>query len=381
MTTVKKHKKHNKIPRRSFGDFGASELAFVGTSCSNIQLLSKVVIKDVSNEHEVGYVDADHKSFEQPEKGDYLEQGAAVYFSDKQLSKQLLTTNIENPFDYKIAFNSIDVAFVNGNHFKADFQIVFLDTSKTKSLEKRMDQLTNVLAIVHVDTNVMPQSISDKIPDIESLPTFDFKDTAGISGFVSEWLNSRIPTIKALLLAGGKSTRMGKDKATLEYKNTQQLERLLGVIKPIIPEVFVSCRKDQQFPVDAPYIYDRTDDMGPLGGITTAFRTDPNAAWLVIACDLPMIDSTVIEQLIKSRSTKHIATAFLNDETGFAEPLITIWEPKSYMRLMQFEALGYTCPRKVLINSKTNLITPNDASKLLNVNTPEEFAFATKALG
>lgn len=93
-----------------------------------------------------------------------------------------------------------------------------------------------------------------------------------------------------------------------------------------------------------------------------------------------MVDDGVIKELLSRRSVKHAATAFLNQETGFAEPLITIWEPKSYMRMVQFEAIGYTCPRKVLINSNTLLIEPKHPEKLCNVNTPDEYKAATKTL-
>jgi len=52
--------------------------------------------------------------------------------------------------------------------------------------------------------------------------------------------------------------------------------------------------------------------------------------------------------------------------------LITIWEPKSYPALLSFLAQGYSCPRKVLINSEINLLKAPDPEALTNVNTPEE---------
>jgi molybdopterin-guanine dinucleotide biosynthesis protein A len=67
-----------------------------------------------------------------------------------------------------------------------------------------------------------------------------------------------------------------------------------------------------------------------------------------------------------------IATAFNSPDNEFPEPLITIWEPKSYSILLSFLAQGYSCPRKVLINSDVNLLQAPNPEALTNVNTPED---------
>jgi len=67
-----------------------------------------------------------------------------------------------------------------------------------------------------------------------------------------------------------------------------------------------------------------------------------------------------------------MATCFHNPETDFPEPLITIWEPRAYPRLLEFLSLGYSCPRKALINSDVQEIDIPDLQLLSNVNTPEE---------
>jgi len=79
-----------------------------------------------------------------------------------------------------------------------------------------------------------------------------------------------------------------------------------------------------------------------------------------------------LQQLIAQRDPSKIATAFYNSDTDFPEPLITIWEPKSYPILLHFLSLGYSCPRKVLINSDVKVVRLMDESVLVNVNTEEE---------
>jgi molybdopterin-guanine dinucleotide biosynthesis protein A len=76
-----------------------------------------------------------------------------------------------------------------------------------------------------------------------------------------------------------------------------------------------------------------------------------------------------------------MATAFYDSEGKFPEPLITIWEPRSYPQLLQFLGLGYSCPRKALINSDVKLLTITDVAELRNVNDPEAYERTVQALG
>lgn len=368
------------MPRRSLGDYASTELALIGAKCKDIQALAKPIIKTLSDDYSIGYVDADHASFDNPKKGDYIEEGARVYWSDKNETQALSFIKNTNQFERHIQFNDCDLVLVNGNHFKAEFQILFLDTSKRQSIEKRVERLTNVIAIVEVDSSDIPNHVQDVVPNVDQIPRFNYEDPEPIIAFINAWLEARRPALNALILAGGKSTRMGQSKATMVYQDTVQLERLGALLESKVDRVYVSCRKEQELQTEYPKLYDRAENMGPLGAITTAFRSYPDQAWLVVACDLPLLDSDTIDHLIENRSSKHVATAFLNKDTGFAEPLITIWEPKSYMRMLQFEALGYSCPRKVLINSNTYLIEPIDSQKLMNVNTPEDFQRAINVL-
>ncbi|HWZ35922.1 MAG TPA: NTP transferase domain-containing protein, partial [Mucilaginibacter sp.] len=114
-------------------------------------------------------------------------------------------------------------------------------------------------------------------------------------------------------------------------------------------------------------------DLGPFGAILSAFREKPDSAWLVVACDMPLLNAETFGHLIGNRNTSTIGTAYENGADGFPEPLITIWEPKSYSVLLAFLAQGHSCPRKVLINSDTHLLQPLDAAALTNVNTVEDF--------
>ncbi|HAO28448.1 MAG TPA: molybdenum cofactor guanylyltransferase, partial [Chryseobacterium indologenes] len=81
-----------------------------------------------------------------------------------------------------------------------------------------------------------------------------------------------------------------------------------------------------------------------------------------------------------SRDPEKAATTYESPFDGLPEPLITIWEPKSYPLLLNFLGTGNTCPRKVLINSDPLILKPENPDALMNVNTPEEAVKANEIL-
>jgi len=119
--------------------------------------------------------------------------------------------------------------------------------------------------------------------------------------------------------------------------------------------------------------------LGPFGAICSAFQENPNVAWLVMATDLPFVTSDVINLLLKHRNSSKVATTIKGKNKDFPEPLITIWEPKSYPLLLAYMAQGYSCPRKVLINSDVEIVEIDD-DLIRNINTPEEFKTAHKEI-
>ncbi len=179
-----------------------------------------------------------------------------------------------------------------------------------------------------------------------------------------------------LVLAGGKSTRMGSDKALLQWHGKEQRYYMVDMLNSVCDDVYISCRVEQQKDIDNNYktIADAYDGLGPYGAILSALTTNPNAAWLVVACDLPLLDNDTINQLISERDIKKMATTFESPYDGHPEPLITIWEPKSMPVLESYIPEGFRCPRKALMRNMDNvkIIKANNPDALINTNTPED---------
>ena len=184
-------------------------------------------------------------------------------------------------------------------------------------------------------------------------------------------------SIWGLVLAGGKSKRMGSDKALLVQDGETQLSRAVSLLGAHVERVFVSTRADH---ADDPerskfeQIIDRYDDMGPLAGILSAMDSKPDVSWLVLACDLPNIDDATIAYLLQQCSSDHPVTAYESVHDGLPEPLCAIYRPDSRANIDSFVKEGLICPRKMLINSDTSLLTQPSPGALHNINSPDDLA-------
>lgn len=190
--------------------------------------------------------------------------------------------------------------------------------------------------------------------------------------------------VAALVLAGGRSTRMQRDKAALAYGGETQLARAFSLVRELVPDVYVSVRPDQVGdPLRAAYpqVVDRLADAGPVAGILAAQATRPECAWLVVAIDLPLLDAGTLRHLLESRDPGALATAYRSAHDGLPEPLCAIWEPASRRPLESFVAGGRSCPRKFLITHGARLLDLRTASALDNVNTPDEYAAVATRTG
>jgi len=367
---LKDHKKHSDIARPSLGNFGRNEFAVIGTTCNNIRVLCDAIMKALSAKYKCAYVDAEHKDKEFAET-----QDAFIAYTDKISFKEFRLKKELDKFRYHQLFNESDLILVNGNHHEASKQIVVIDKVKEASLQKRISQLTNVQLILLLDnSNEIFDFVKEAVPNWKQLPILGLNETNDIISFLEKQMEKSVGTLNGLVLAGGKSLRMGYDKSSIEWHGKEQRYYMADLLKQYCDEIFISCRADQQNEVDSHYktLPDTFVDLGPYGAILSAFREKPDAAWLVVASDLPLLDADTLQHLVTHRNPSAVATTFENPFDGLPEPLITIWEPKAYPVLLSFLSQGYTCPRKALRNNDVHIIKAENADALMNVNTQDE---------
>jgi molybdopterin-guanine dinucleotide biosynthesis protein A len=176
---------------------------------------------------------------------------------------------------------------------------------------------------------------------------------------------------------------MQRDKAALPYAGRSQLARAMALLAPEVERSFVSVRGDQLTdPTRTAFdtIADLKSDLGPIAGIQAALHAHPDRAWLVLACDLPFLDTATLRHLIAHRDSSRIATAYRSNFDGLPEPLCAIFEPRSLPIIEQSISQGQHCPRALLARSDVTLLDLPNARALDNINTGQEYAAAVNAL-
>ena len=364
-----KHQKHTNISRRKNRNFAPNEISILGAKCSVISDLVDQVSKRVSN-YNLAYFDASHaKNVEENLLTDF------TFHHDGNLS--ITTSSPVNKYVQRIQFTQFDFVFINGNHYSGEKQVVFLDPEKEASINKRIEQISEIHFFIKLTQEIEPfESLKEKFSNWNEIPTYGINEIEKIINHISQIISETVQNIRGLVLTGGQSTRMGKDKSELYYHGKPQKE----FVKNLLEEegikthysVQVNNKKEDE-------IHDVFLNLGPFGGICSAFQKDPNSAWIVLATDLPFLDKNLIKLLLEKRNPAKVATAVIGKGKQFPEPLITIYEPKAYSILLQYLAQGYSCPRKMLINSDIEILEVDD-NLIQNINTPEEYAAAIKEL-
>lgn len=184
--------------------------------------------------------------------------------------------------------------------------------------------------------------------------------------------------VRGLVMAGGFSRRMGRDKALLCYHGVPQVLWTHRLLQSFCARVSISCRPGQDLgPAnDLPRIHDRAPDRGPVEGIAAALAYDPEAAWLVVACDLPRLTREALDALVSRRDPRLLATAYRSAHDGLPEPLCALYEPGIRPMIEAAVLEGGRCPRRLLMGAgdDVRLLEPRGDGALDNINTPVEAA-------
>ncbi|HNP08536.1 MAG TPA: NTP transferase domain-containing protein, partial [Cyclobacteriaceae bacterium] len=111
-----------------------------------------------------------------------------------------------------------------------------------------------------------------------------------------------------LVLGGGLSSRMGKDKGHLNYHGQPQRDYVFKLLEKFCDRVYYSA--NAQAISDNNTIKDAYPFQGPLNGILSAFKFQSDVAWLTVPIDMPFVDESIIQFLIDHRDVSRVATCF-----------------------------------------------------------------------
>lgn len=188
------------------------------------------------------------------------------------------------------------------------------------------------------------------------------------------------PPITAVILAGGKSLRMGQDKAFLRIGGLTIIEFQLQGLRPLFDEITLSTNSPERFRhLDIPAFPDIIPDRGPLGGIYTALLKARHPHIFAIACDMPFINPELIRHLIERCEDYDVTVP--ETEQGL-EPLHAVYS-KNCIPAIRRQLKGKGGKGRVIEffpEVKVRVIPQEDIARIegglkafLNFNTPEEY--------
>lgn len=179
-----------------------------------------------------------------------------------------------------------------------------------------------------------------------------------------------------LLLTGGRSTRMGFNKALIRVHGYLLYKHLAGLLDMVCDKTLISCREEQISDFTGyPVVKDCYPSHGPVTGILSALEYDREANWLVIPVDTPNLTSSFLQAELISRSQSTFdATVIREVASGSMQPLIAIYRPSSFSVMLEEYRKGHYSLKRILSLLNVQIIDYSDQSDLLaNYNTPDDW--------
>ncbi|MCX7771034.1 MAG: molybdenum cofactor guanylyltransferase [Proteobacteria bacterium] len=187
--------------------------------------------------------------------------------------------------------------------------------------------------------------------------------------------NSMIKDSVAYILAGGKSQRMGRDKANLEWSGTTFLESIYSSLKTIFKEVFIIVKKKEDD--DSRYLEDLLDIYSPLTGIYTALKHTDKEFVFIKACDNPLVSEKLIFEMYKFARDYDVVVPKAPDGL---HPLYAFYSKRILPEIEKFLSQNSFKIINLYESLKVKYIVEREIKKfdkkmvtLRNINTPDDY--------
>ncbi|HEV8484838.1 MAG TPA: molybdenum cofactor guanylyltransferase [Blastocatellia bacterium] len=192
--------------------------------------------------------------------------------------------------------------------------------------------------------------------------------------------------VHGFVTAGGRSSRMGKDKAWLEIDGRPMIQRVVEELRRVTPAVTVIANDPEYDRLGLPVLADLNPDIGPLEAIRVALAASLAPRVLLVACDLPFVTADLLELLLDRVESYQVAVPLSSD--GRLEPLCAVYSTEVLEPVTELIRSGERKVSRLFDRVRTRLIPFEDLSQLagaerffINVNTPEDYARANLSEG
>ena len=186
--------------------------------------------------------------------------------------------------------------------------------------------------------------------------------------------------ISAIILAGGKSRRMGRDKKMLQITDSGEMlwQRTVSLVEPLANEILIIARSDEIQHPKRPVIQDIIPGLGPLGGIYTGLQNITSPLALVLPIDMPLLDRQTLGKLLNRATANDKIIIARHGE--YIEPLVGLY-PRDALPHIESMIKQKTYKLRLLYELyPTCFVDFTDHTPFLNINTPGDLEKLQKIL-
>lgn len=178
--------------------------------------------------------------------------------------------------------------------------------------------------------------------------------------------------ITGIILAGGKSSRMGNEKGLIIYKNKPFVEHIIEAMSPLVDNIIIISNNKAYESFGFKCYEDLIKNTGPLAGIYTGLRYSKTNNNLIVSCDIPLIKTVVLQKLIDQKNDA--SEVIQLQSQGKNMPLIALYKKSCEVIFMEELHQNQKKVQKALkkCNVKTVIIDGSLEQVTANINTPED---------
>ncbi|HTW65112.1 MAG TPA: molybdenum cofactor guanylyltransferase [Bryobacteraceae bacterium] len=175
------------------------------------------------------------------------------------------------------------------------------------------------------------------------------------------------------VLAGGRSTRMGRNKALLPFRGMTLVEHMAGIVRQAAGAVTLIGDPTELGHLGLPVVADQLPDRGPAGGIHAALTVSPSEWNLIAGCDMPAITSEILNDLLERTARTSADCVAAAGPGGGLEPLCAVYHRRC-LAAVDTAIRENRLKMKYLLRELGAEACPVPAAAVINVNTPAEWA-------
>lgn len=175
----------------------------------------------------------------------------------------------------------------------------------------------------------------------------------------------------AIILAGGRSSRMGEDKGLMVYYGKPMIQHVIDAILPLTNRIIISANSEAYKQFNYPVFSDKINDKGPLGGIITALVHSQSEINWMLSCDSPLISTEMLRKLVDQLGDYDAVVPQIGEQI---HPLIAVYRKSILNRLEEHVALNRLKMIDVLnpLNVNYYSIDSVDQLNFKNLNSKED---------